>query len=138
MADDLTTPLLRSSSTLQDVLSSGDAQALRRRPAQGEWSAWDVAYHVAQLEVWYIAKLCEAAGADAPAAMAHFVAVWQAMRDQAIILAASIPEQRLDQPGLLGGVPDWTPRHVLERMTAHDEEHTTQAREAMSGFATDP
>lgn len=108
-------------------------QTLNRRPAPEEWSAWDIAYHLAQIEVWYIAKLCEAAASGPVDALERFMAVYQAMRSQAVMLAAALPAlpaERLDQPGQLTGVPDWTPRQLVERMTAHDHEHAAQVQAA--------
>jgi hypothetical protein len=122
--------LSNSTDTLLDALSGLDAERLNRRPAPGEWSVWDIAYHVAQIEVWYVAKLCEAASADAPAAVARFLEAWQRLRDHALALARSIPAERLDTPGLLSGVPDWTPRRLLEAIAVHDHEHAEQARAA--------
>jgi hypothetical protein len=129
--------LTRSSANLLDALSGLDARRLAQRPAPDEWSAWDIAYHVAQIEVWYFAKLCEAASHDAPAAMARFLTAWQAIRAQGLALVAALPRERLDEAGLLSGVPDWTPRQLLERMAAHDQEHAAQARAAAEGDAKD-
>ena len=119
--------LARSTARLFGVLSGLDAERLTRRPAPGEWSVWDIAYHVAQIEIWYLAKLCEAASIDAPAAAERFLSAWQQLRSQGLALAGEIAPERLDVPGLLTGVPDWTPRHLLERMAAHDREHVEQA-----------
>jgi len=126
----LSAHLAASTSELLHTLSGLDAEALLRRPAAGEWSAWDIAYHVAQIEVWYIAKLCEAATPEPAAAMARFLDLWQTMRAQALELSRSIPIDRLDREGLLTGVPDWTPRQLIERMAAHDLEHAAQAADA--------
>lgn len=121
--------LRRSTEAVRAAFSGLDAQALARRPAPTAWSAWDIAYHVAQIEVWYAAKICEAA--DDPAeALRRFLGLWSAMRAAALTIAQAIPDGRLDVPGLLGGVPDWTPRQLLERIAAHDQEHAAQVREA--------
>ena len=47
-----------------------------------------------------------------------------------LTLAGQVPSERMDTPGLLTGVPDWTPRQLVERMAAHDREHARQAAEA--------
>jgi hypothetical protein len=118
--------LARSSDEIQRALAGFDAEQLARRPAPGEWSAWDIAYHLAQIEVWYFAKLCEAASDDPPSALARFMRALGQMRSAGVAVASAIPEERLDTPGLLGGVPDWTPRQLLERIAAHDREHAAQ------------
>ena len=125
--------LAGSTAALASALANLDAVSLMKRPAPGEWSAWDIAYHVAQIEVWYAAKLCEAVAADAPEAMQRFVALWSAIRERALALAALVPPERLDATGLLSGVPDWTPRQLIERMAAHDREHAAQAWAARRG-----
>ncbi|MGH2586708.1 MAG: DinB family protein [Dehalococcoidia bacterium] len=125
--------LARSTARLHGALSGLDAEQLARRPAAEEWSAWDIAYHIAQMEVWYFAKLCEATAIDPTAAMERFLAGWQQLRVQGLALAGEIAPARLDRPGLLGGVPDWTPRQLLDRMAAHDREHTEQAKAASAG-----
>jgi hypothetical protein len=130
MSADARADLAASTTALLAALSGHDEAALARRPAPEEWSAWDIAYHVAQIEVWYVAKLCEAAAASAPDAMARFLAAWSELRAEGLRLAAAIPAERLDQPDLLSGVPDWTPRQLIERIVAHDEEHARQARAA--------
>ena len=141
MSGDLPAPgeidaLTRSTDELLAALSNLDAEQLLRRPAAGEWSAWDIAYHVAQIEVWYVAKLCEAASADAPEAMARLLAAWQSLRQSGLALARGMPAERLDVPGLLSGVKDWTPRQLLERIAAHDREHAAQARAAAASRTT--
>jgi hypothetical protein len=129
--DDATAPEVRdlAASTEQvfEAISGLDVEQLVRRPAPEEWSAWDIAYHVAQIEVWYVAKLCEAASVDAPAAMERFLEAWQQLRRFGLTLAERIPPERLDAAGLLSGVPDWTPRQLIERMAGHDREHAEQA-----------
>ena len=122
--------LARSTARLLGAIAGLDAERLTRRPAPGEWSVWDIAYHVAQIEVWYLAKLCEAGSVDAPTAAARFLSAWQQLRAQGLALAGEIAPGRLDEPGLLTGVPDWTPRRLLERMAAHDREHAEQATAA--------
>lgn len=124
--------LAASTEQVLAALSGCDAEQLLRRPAPEEWSAWDIAYHIAQIEVWYVAKLCEAASPDAPAAMERFLTAWQQLRRFGLALAAQIPPERLDTPGLLSGVPNWTPRQLLERMASHDREHAEQAIAAVS------
>jgi hypothetical protein len=125
--------LAGSTDGLLGALYGLNEEQLARRTAVGEWSAWDIAYHVAQMEVWYLAKLCEAACSSAPEAMREFVVWWRSQRQKALALADAIPPERLDTPGLLGGVPDWTPRQLLERMAAHDREHTAQVQAAVQG-----
>ena len=134
-ADDperLTHALARSTAMIQSALGGLDSDALSRRPAPGEWSAWDIAYHITQLEVWYLAKLCEATAREPSQAMARFMQLWFEMRARALSMAAEIPPDRLDAVGLLTGVPDWTPRLLLARMAAHDREHAAQARRAVT------
>jgi hypothetical protein len=125
--------LARSTAMLRSALSGLDSAALGRRPVPGEWSAWDIAYHVAQLEIWYLAKLCEAATQEPAQAMERFMQLWFDMRSRGLSMAAEISPERLDAAGLLAGVPDWTPRLLLERMAAHDREHAAQARAAVRG-----
>src|SRR5262245_44102583 len=91
--------LAQSTARLLDALSGLDAEALRRRPEPEAWSAWDIAYHVAQIEVWYFAKLCEAASTDGPGAMERFLRGWRRLRTQGLALAEEVPEERLDRPG---------------------------------------
>jgi hypothetical protein len=119
-----------STARILGALSGLDAEQLASRPAPDAWSAWDIAYHVAQIEVWYVAKLCEAASVDAPAAMERFLEAWRQLRQFALTLAQQIPPERMDTPRLLSGVPDWTPRQLVERMAAHDREHAQQAADA--------
>jgi hypothetical protein len=128
---------LLSSSTadLADALGGLTDAALTLRPAPEAWSAWDIAYHVAQIEVWYIAKLCEAAGGGPAAALARFLELFAGMREEALALVHALPPERLDEPGQLTGVPDWTPRLLVERMAAHDHEHAAQARTAIGARA---
>jgi uncharacterized damage-inducible protein DinB len=122
--------LAASTERLFEALSGLDAEQLTRRPAPDAWSVWDIAYHIAQMEVWYLAKLCEAASTGAPAALERFLQVWRQVRRQGLALADEIPADHLDRPGLLTGVPDWTPRDLLALMAAHDEEHAEQAAAA--------
>ena len=125
--------LAQSTARLHDALAHLTAEQLERRPGPGEWSTWDIAYHVAQIEVWYLAKLCEAVAADRAEAFRLFVGLWQTARAEGLALAGRIPSARLDQPGLLGGVPDWTPRELLQRIAAHDREHAAQVDAAVGG-----
>lgn len=140
MAGDLTNPadtapeqralvdaLLRSGEALAAAFADIDAPSLLQRPAAGEWSAWDIAYHVAQIEIWYYAKLCEAVYPDPVAAVRHFLAGWQELRVRAVALAEQLPTARLAQRGLLTGVPEWSAHDLLERVAAHDLEHAAQA-----------
>jgi len=135
-ADDLeqlTRALTRSTAAIRSALSGLDTAALGRRPAPGEWSAWDIAYHIAQLEVWNLAKLCEAATSEPSQAMERFLQLWFEIRARALGMASEISPDHLDTEQLLTGVPDWTPRLLLERMAAHDREHAAQARAAVQG-----
>lgn len=125
--------LVASTAELFATLTGLDAEQLNRRPAPDQWSAWDIAYHVAQIEVWYFAKLCEAASGDAPGAMRRFVDAWRQLRVSGIELARAIPQGRIDTAGILSGVPDWTPRALLQAIAAHDREHADQARAAADG-----
>ena len=125
--------LAESTARLHDALTGLTAEQLERRPAPAEWSAWDIAYHVAQIEVWYLAKLCEAVAADRAGAFRLFTDLWQKARAEGLELAGRIPSERLDQPDLLGGVPDWTPRRLLQRIAAHDREHAAQVYAAVAG-----
>jgi hypothetical protein len=122
--------LARSTARLHNSLAWLSEDQLSRRPAPEEWSAWDIAYHVAQIEIWYLAKLCEAAAPDRAAALHIFVELWQKLRVEGLALADQVPADHLDRTGLLGGVPDWTPRELIERMAAHDQEHADQATAA--------
>lgn len=99
---------------------------IERRPADGGWNAWEIAYHLLDMERWYIAKLCEAVAPDRPAALACFLQVWSRLRDEALTLVGAIPTDRLDTSSLLSGVPDWTPRALLAAMATHDREHAAQ------------
>lgn len=128
--------LRASTDTLIAALSGLDAARLLSRPAADAWSAWDIAYHVAQIEVWYAAKLCEASAPSPPAAMNSFVELWSALRQASLRLAAAIPTERFDQAGLLGGVPTWTPRALLQAMAEHDHDHAAQVRDAVGGYAS--
>lgn len=109
---------------------------LDRRPADGEWSAWEIAYHLLDIERWYIAKLCEATAPDRTAALARLLAVWARLREETLALARAVPPERLNRPGLLSGVPDWTPRRLLAAIAAHDQEHAVQVRAARGSGAT--
>lgn len=104
--------------------------------AAGEWTAWEIAYHLLDIERWYIAKLCEAAAADRVEALARFMAVWARLRDETLALAHDLPPERLDVAGLLSGVPDWTPRSLLDAIAAHDREHAAQIGAARRGTRT--
>jgi hypothetical protein len=126
-----------STAEMLEALSELDEVRLVRRPAPEEWSAWDIAYHVVQMEVWYLAKLCEAASADVSMAMEFFLEAWQRLRRLELSLVSQIPPERMDTPGLLTGVPDWTPRRLIEAMAAHDREHARQAADASgAGIST--
>ncbi|MER3419462.1 MAG: hypothetical protein C4290_02590 [Chloroflexota bacterium] len=104
------------------------AAELDRRPPGEGWSAWEVAYHLLDIERWYIAKLCEATTSDRAAALARLLTVWTQLREETLALAHAVPPERLDRPGLLSGVPDWTPRRLLAAIAAHDHEHAAQVR----------
>lgn len=106
-----------------DGLTGAD---LARRAPDGGWNAWEIAYHLFDIERWYVAKLCEAVAPDRAAALARFMAVWARLREETIALARAVPAGRLDTPGLLSGVPDWTPRGLLAAIAAHDHEHAAQ------------
>lgn len=125
--------LVASTNDLYGTITGLTAEELIRRPAPGEWSAWDIAYHIVQIEVWYLAKLCEASAADTPEAMHNFLDAWRLLRQRGLELARAIPEDRLDTAGLLSGVPNWTPRGLLDAIAAHDREHREQARAALGG-----
>ena len=85
-----------------------------------------------------MAKLCEAAAPDPSAALSRFMRIWSRLRDEAVSLAREIPAERLDQRGLLGGVPDWTPRGLIAAIAAHDHEHAAQALTARGHTALGP
>ncbi len=106
------------------------AAELDRRPPDGGWSAWEVAYHLLDIERWYIAKLCEATAPDRTAALARLLGIWARLREETIALARAVPPERLDRAGLLSGVPDWTPRRLLRAIATHDHEHAAQVRAA--------
>lgn len=125
--------LATTAATLRAALTVPDAASLSRRPTPEAWAIWDIAYHVAQIEVWYVAKLCEAANVAPVEAMARFLDAWSALRREAVAVAAAVPPERMDQLGLLSGVPDWTPRFLVEQIAAHDREHTAQAWAARGG-----
>lgn len=105
---------------------------IEQRPPAGGWNPWEIAYHLFDIERWYIAKLCEAATTDRPAALARFLAVWSRLRDETAAIAAEIPGERMDTAGLLSGVPDWTPRSLMNALAAHDREHAAQVRDAIA------
>lgn len=130
--------LARSTALLFDSLLDLSSESINRRPAPEEWSPWDIAYHVAQIEVWYFAKLCEAVSAGQTEAMQTFMSAWQHLRIEGIALAGGIPRERLDQPGLLAGVPEWTPRQLIERIAAHDREHAAQVEAAIASEPPSP
>jgi hypothetical protein len=131
--------LARSTARLSNALTGLDTESLARRPSPNEWNAWDVAYHVAQMEVWYFAKLCEATSDDPAEAMRRFLNAWRQLRIEGIALAGGIPPEGLDRAGVLSGVPDWTPRQLLERIAAHDREHAAQVEAAVASRPpTDP
>ena len=117
---------------LLDLLYGLDGDAITRRPAPGSWNIWEIAYHLFDIERWYIAKLCEAVSADQPAALRQFIGAWAKLRDITLELSAIVPPERLDQPGLLSGVPDWTPRALLQMIADHDNEHGGQISEALA------
>jgi hypothetical protein len=118
-----------------DVLAALAAAGrdVTRRPPDGGWSAWEIAYHLFDIERWYLAKLCEAASPDRPAALARFVQAWSELREASVALAGRIPAEQLDRPGLLSGVPEWTPRGLLEIIASHDHEHAAQIRASIEG-----
>lgn len=119
------------------AFAGAGTEASQRAP-DGGWSAWEVAYHLLDIERWYIAKLCEASAADRAEALARFVAVWARLRDEAIALARDVPAERLHVAGLLSGVPDWTPGGLIASMSAHDREHAAQVTSARARVATKP
>lgn len=100
------------------------------RPADGGWSAWEIAYHLFDIERWYIAKLCEAVAPGRSDALDRFITIWSWLREESIRLARAIPAQRLSETGLLSGVPDWTPAGLIAAIAAHDREHAAQALSA--------
>ena len=48
---------------------------LARRPPDGGWNGWEIAYHLFDIERWYVAKLCEAATADRAAALSRYMTI---------------------------------------------------------------
>ncbi len=127
LADERVVALAEGRAAVVAALSDLTAQQASQRPPDGGWNAWEIAYHVFDIERWYIAKLCEAAAPDRAAALDRFVAVWSRLRDESIRLVDEIPPQRLGQAGLLSGVPEWTPAGLIAAMAAHDREHAEQA-----------
>ena len=125
--------LRQSTALVQAAFFGLGERDLIHRPAEGEWNAWEIAYHLLDIERWYVAKLCEAATSSRTGALERFLAVWSRLREETIALAREIPEARLDQAGLLSGVPDWTPRGLLAAIAAHDHGHAAQVREARGG-----
>jgi hypothetical protein len=130
MTDTALAGLESGRSAVTRALGGATDDELSRRPAEGQWNAWETAYHLFDIERWYIAKLCEAASGSRAEALERFIGIWARLRDEAISMARDIPAERFDQPGLLSGVPDWTPRALLEAMAAHDREHTAQIQAA--------
>lgn len=126
-------PLEEGREDVLDALCGASEHDLMRRPADGGWNAWEVAYHLLDIERWHIAKLCEAATGDRAEALARFAAIWSRLRDEAIALTRAVPEERLDTLGLLTGIPDWTPRRLITAIAVHDHAHAAQIRAAMSG-----
>jgi hypothetical protein len=126
-ADDAIAELRQSVAEVLAAFDSTDGE-VERRPAGGGWNAWEIAYHLLDIERWYVAKLCEAVAPGKPAALQRFLMAWARLRDEALGLAAQLPPERMDTPGLLTGVPDWTPRVLLAAMAGHDHEHAAQVR----------
>ncbi len=120
--------LQQSTAVVLAAFAGIDGDAIGRRPAPGAWSAWEIAYHLVDIERWYAAKLCEAVTPERSAALARFMALWADLRAATLDLARAIPAEHLDRPGLLSGVPEWTPRALLHAIAAHDVEHATQVR----------
>ena len=126
--------LVASTADVLACLGGLSQDELERRPPDGGWNAWEIAYHLFDIERWYIAKLCEATAHDRAQALTRFVEVWRRLREQTLALADVVPPERLDTQGLLSGVPDWTPRRLLDAIAAHDHEHAAQARAARAGI----
>lgn len=127
------TDLRAGQQAVERTLTGLSAVAARSRPMDGGWNAREIAYHLVDIERWYIAKLCEAVTNDPAAALDRFVAIWSDLRRQTLALAEAIPPERLDQAGLLSGVPEWTPRSLLTAIADHDQEHAAQAVAAKRG-----
>ncbi|MBI3969521.1 MAG: DinB family protein [Chloroflexi bacterium] len=108
---------------------------VHRRPAPGEWSPWEMVYHLASAEVWWVAKLCEATAPDRHVATARLLDLWRTLRTAAFEYAGELDPGRLDQPGQLTGVPDWTPRILLESFVTHAQEHAQQLRDCHGAAA---
>ena len=130
------TAMEQSRAAVLAALDSLTVEEAERRPAAGDWNVHEIAYHLLDMERWYIAKLCEAVGRDQPDTLARFIAIWARLRDETIALARELPAARLDTAGLLGGVPDWTPRRLLDMIAAHDAEHAAQALAARGASAS--
>lgn len=116
-----------STARVLDALAAASEEEVTARAAAGDWSAWEIAYHLFDIERWYVAKLCEAVAGSRAEALTRFVAGWRALRRETEELVAALPPDRLDRPGILSGVPAWTPRTLVEAIAAHDREHAAQA-----------
>lgn len=117
---------------LRATFSTIDEAAITRRPPGG-WSVWEIAYHLMDMERWFLAKVCEAASGSRAEALTHFVLQWSRLREDVATRLQTMPADRMDVPGLLSGVPGWTPRALLAVMAAHDREHLAQIRAAARG-----
>lgn len=132
---------------LREVSAGLSAEALRRRPAPGEWSLKEVMAHLMDLErTLFLPRLRRTAEEDTPVFEAFDPVAWAAQRDwragdfaddlagfaaarrETIAFLASLPPGAADRPALSGFFGPVTLAQYATHVADHDLEHLAQMR----------
>ena len=145
-------PVLVLGATLQEVTELVDGKSveqLRRQPAPGEWSAWDVLSHVADSEAVIGVRIRMVVTQDRPplvgydqdAWTARFAALdpdphetiarWQVLRRGNLRLCQSLTADEWERVGMHSERGPESVRLIVSLLAGHDRSHIEQIRRCL-------
>ena len=148
-------PVTVLSATLQEVTALVDnksAEQLRRQPALGEWSAWEVLSHLADSEAVFGVRIRMVVTQDQPSLVgydqdawtARFASLdsepqetvtrWQMLRRDNLRLYESLTGEEWDRVGLHSERGPQTVREIVALLAGHDPSHIEQIRRCLSVY----
>lgn len=134
------------------LLGTAKPEAMRRVPAEGEWSPATVVAHLADAELVYSVRIRMALTADRPYLAAfdenawvrrfaeletdpkESLARWRALRDANLRILESLEAAEWKLTGLHADRGELSVAHIADLLVGHDRAHLAQIR---SGLAED-